>query len=120
MAIQAVRDVLAASGAVIALVPASRIEPVRRTQALAAPAILLQRISVVPQNHLRGDGDLDACVVQLDVFATTYAATRSIADACRSALQAAGYLMTLEVDGFEPDVDPELYRLSQSWQVWQT
>ncbi len=120
MAIQVVRAVLVASGAVTALVPATRIEPVRRTQGLSAPAILMQRISVTPQNHLRGDGDLDANLVQLDIFASTYSAARSIADACRAALQTAGHVMDSEVDGFEPDIDPELYRLIQTYQVWTT
>lgn len=118
MAIEVVRNVLVASGAVTALVPASSIEPVRRTQASPAPCIVLQRVSVVPENHLRGWGKLDANQVQLDVYATTYAGARAIADACRTALQDAGEIMTSEVDGFEPDVDPELYRLIQTWAIW--
>jgi hypothetical protein len=118
MGIRAVRDVLVASGAVTALVPADRIEPIRRTQSIAVPAIVLQRISVTPQNHLRGNGGLDANLVQLDVYASTYSTTRAVADAARAALEAGGFVMTSEVDGYEPDVDPELYRLTQSWQVW--
>lgn len=118
MAIETVRNVLISASAVTSLVPSARIEPIRRTQATAIPAITLQRPSVVPENHLTGWAGLDGSLVQLDVFASTYAEARSIADACRTALQDAGHLMTLEVDGFEPDVDPELYRLILTFQVW--
>ena len=120
MAIQQVRNVLVASGAVTALVPATAIEPLRRTQSGSLPAIVLQRISVTPQNHLRGNGGLDANLVQVDVYASTYTSCRAIAGAARAALDAGGFLMTSEVDGYEPDVDPELYRLTQTWQVWTT
>lgn len=116
MAIKTVRDVLVAASAVTALVPAARITPLIRPQSIVVPAITLQRISTVPQNHLRGDGDLDDNSVQLDVWADSYLSARSIADACRTAL--AALAMTFENDGYEPETAPELYRVTQTYQVW--
>jgi hypothetical protein len=120
MGIQAVRDVLVAAGAVTALVPADRIEALRRTQSFAVPAITLQRVSVVPQSHLRSSAGLDSNLVQLDVWDSQYTRARSIADACRASLEAlpAGFIMTLETEGFEAETDAELYRISQTWSVF--
>lgn len=118
MPVAAVRTVLVASGAVIALVPALRIEPIRRTQTFAIPAITLQRVSTTPQNHLRGNGALDANLVQLDVLGSDYTAARLIADTCRTALEAAGYLLQSEIDGYESETDPELYRITRTWSVF--
>lgn len=118
MAVKTVRDVLVAAGAVTTLVPASRITPLVRPQAISVPAITLQRISLTPNNHLRGDAGLDANRVQLDAYAETYAAARAVADACRAALVAAGHLLQTEFDSHEPETDPDLYRVTQEYNVW--
>lgn len=118
MAIQTLRTVLAAAGAVTALVPAERITPLIRPQSIDLPSITLQRVSQTPVDHLRGESNLDSNQVQLDVWADSYATARSIADACRTAGVAANHRMTFEGDGYEPDTDPELYRITQTWAVW--
>jgi hypothetical protein len=120
MAIATVRTVLVAAGAVTALVPAIKITPLVRIQSIAPPAITLTRVSVTPLNHLRGWGSLDANRVQLDAWATRYDACRAIADACRDALEAATFLMELELDSYEPETDPELFHITQDWSVWTT
>lgn len=118
-ALAAVRAVLVAAAPVTALVPAARIEPIRRTQSFDTPAITLQVVSKIPVSHLRSSSGLDECVVQLDVWALNYTSARTIADACRSALQAGSYLMNSEIDsGHEPETDPELFRITQSWSVF--
>lgn len=118
MPVATARAVLVASGAVTALVPENRIEAIRRTQSLAVPAIILQRISTTPFNHLTGNGVLDANLVQLDVFGTDYTAARLIADTCRTALEAAGHPLQSEIDGYESETDPELYQITQTWSVF--
>lgn len=118
MAIKVTFDVLRVDAAVIALVPAAKITPVIHPQAIDPPAITLQRVSNTPQNGLRGWASLDANLVQLDVWATTYAAAKGIADAARSSLQAATFIMTSEIDDYDSDVPDPLYRITQTWQVW--
>lgn len=116
MADKVIRDVLVAASAVTVLVPAARITPLIRPQSITIPAITLQRVSLVPQNHLRGDGDLDDNSVQLDVWSDSYESARAIASACRTAL--AGFSMTFESDDYESETAPELYRVTQTYQVW--
>lgn len=118
MAVKLAGDVLRADAATTALVPASRITPIIRPQSITTPAITLQRISKTPQNHLRGWGTLDANLVQVDVWADSYLVARNIADTARAALQAATYIMDSELDDYDEDVDPPLYRITQTWQVW--
>src|SRR4051812_40351036 len=108
MAIQALRDAWVGAPAVTALVPATHIEPLRRTQNIGVPGIALQRVSDVPFNHLRGEANLDVNLVQADFYGDDYTALRAIADACRTAGLAAGFLLNSELDGYDPETDPEL------------
>lgn len=120
MSVEAVRAVLVASGAVTALVPASRIQVLMRTQGLGVPAITLQRVATTPFNHLRGNGALDANLVQIDFYGTNYTDLRTIANTARQALEAVPNLMSMqsEIDRYESETDPELYHLMQTWSVF--
>lgn len=118
MSIQAMRAVLVADSAVTALVPATRIEPTRRTQGAALPAIVLEVSSRSPVNHLTGYAGLDELRVTLTIHAETYHQAMTLAAACRSALQNAGYVMESGPDGYEPAVDPEEYTVQQAWVDW--
>lgn len=119
MPVEAVRAALIAAPAVTSLVSAERIEPLRSTQrSVRVPAIVLQRISTVPSNHLTDDGGLDANVVQLDVYADNYSTAMEIAAQCRTAIQAAGMALQSETDGYESDPDPELAHITQTWSVF--
>lgn len=115
MAIETVRDILVADGTVTGLV-GQRISPVMTAQNTDLPYVILTRISLVPSNHLHGRPTLDANRVQLDVYAETYAQARTIADACRSALEAQDIAMESEIDNYEPDVAE--YRITQDFLVW--
>ncbi len=115
MAVEVVRTILIAAPAVTALV-GQRISPVLRAQGEPLPAVVLTRVSLAPLNHLSGAPTLDANRVQVDSFAATYAASRDLADACRTALEAAGLTMESEFDNFEPDVDE--YRITQDFYLW--
>ena len=121
MTVEVVLAVLKAAPAVTAIVGAgtdARISPLMRAQAIQVPAVTLQRIALAPVNGLRGHMGLDDVRVQLDCYADSYAGARTLANACRNALQAAGHQMQSEFDNFEPDVSPELYRITQDFQVW--
>lgn len=107
--------VLRGSGAVTALVPQKRIEAHRRTQTFVLPAILLSEAVVTPFNHLTGHAGVDANQIQLKALGTTYTQAKQVADACRTALQAAGYLLISKLEDDEPDSDPELFEFIQTW-----
>ena len=115
MAVKTLIDILLADAATIALV-GNRITPLTRPQDLQLPAITAQRISVVPQNSLRGFANLDANRVQLDCWADTYAGARALAAACRTAINAAGHVCVSEVDDFE--IETRTFRVIQDYSVW--
>lgn len=117
MPLATLRTVLVNAAPVVALVPALRIEPDRRTQSYALPAIVLQVVSTVPYNHLRGSG-LNLSLIQLDVYASDYTSARNIADASRAALEPSFTLQSQIDGGFEPETDPELFRITQTWSVY--
>jgi hypothetical protein len=120
MSVEAVRTVLVSAAPVTALVPAARIEPLRRTQSFATPAITLQRIAGIPTSHLRGSAGLMHHHVQLDVWAQHYSDALDIAAACRTALEALphGFILESEIEGHESEPDPELARIIQTWSVF--
>jgi hypothetical protein len=117
MAIAIVRGVLIASSAVTAIC-ADRISPLMKAQGALLPNVTLQRTELEPQNGLRGYAGLDSNTVQLDAWSETYQQARDLADACRTALQAAGFVMLSEFDNYEPSTDPGLYRVTQTFSVW--
>lgn len=117
MSVALVFAALSADSAVTALVPVSRITPLKRTQSLATPAIVLQRVSTTPTNNLVDDGGLDANLVQIDYYGTDYTALKVIAEACRTTLTT-NYELESELDGYEAGTDPELCRITQTWSVF--
>ncbi len=81
----ALRARLTGAAPVTALV-AQRIYWVDRPQASALPAITLQTIDEPLDQHMGGVMTLQSAVVQVDVWATTYASARAIKEAVIAAL----------------------------------
>lgn len=115
MPIKTIRNILVAAPAVTALV-GQRISPNIRAQNEARPAVVLTLISLDPSNHLAGRPTADANRVQMDVFAESYNSARTVADACRDALEAADVVMDNEFESYEDETAE--YRVSQDWLVW--
>jgi hypothetical protein len=113
--LQTVRDLLVADGDVYALVN-ERVSPIIRAQNEALPCVTLTLVAVTPMNHINGAPTLDQHRIQVDSWGTGYAEVRSVANAVRAALEAAGLVMESEFDGFEPDVDE--YRVTQDFYYW--
>jgi hypothetical protein len=113
--IETVRDLLVAETDVTDLT-GLRISPLVRAQNETLPCVTLSLVAVAPMNHINGAPTLDQNRVQVDSWATTYSEARSVADACRAALEAAGLVMESEFDSFEADVDE--YRVTQDFYIW--
>lgn len=116
MSVETVRAILVAESDVTDLV-GQRVSPVIGDQDDVLPYVALTRIALTPQNHLAGVPTLDAALVQLDIFAATYAEARAVATACRDALEAAGLKMENEQDDYE--FAPDEYRVIQEFYVWE-
>lgn len=117
-AVEVLRASFIAAAPVTNLVPEARQEPLKRTQALGVPAITFQTASNVPFTHLGGDAGLDANLVDAVIYADDYTQALAIARACRDAGFAAGHILQLQLDGYDPETDPELYRITQTWSVF--
>jgi hypothetical protein len=109
--------ILSAAAPVVALV-GTRISPLIRAQDLIVPAVTLQRISTNPSNTFAGNGGLDDTRLQVDCWDATYAGARALAIAVRAAFDAVPVLMTLELDLFELEPIPGVYRITQEYQLW--
>lgn len=120
MTIATVRAVLVAAVPVTTLVPADRIEALRRTQSFAIPAITLTDVVKVPFSHLRSSTGLCLSTIQVDCLAATYTAALALATAVRTALEAATFIMDSQIERNEPETDPELFQITQSWSVFSS
>lgn len=120
MTIAIVNAVLSADPTVLGLVPVERIEALRRTQSFLVPAITLTDVSKVPFTHLRGNAGLDSNQVQVDCFGNTYTEAMNVANAARAALEAdtRRFTMNSQIERNEPETDPELFQITQTWQIF--
>lgn len=83
----------------LAALVGSRINWVRRPQASALPAVVLQTISNVPSYTFDGETNFSDARVQVDCFALTYASARAVAQAVSSSLS--GYRGTVGATAFQ-------------------
>lgn len=121
MSVEVALSVLKASSGVTDIVGTgadARISPLIKEQTITIPAVTIQRTGVNPANHLRGNGSLDESLTQIDSWSATYSGARTLASACRSAMEAAGHLMVGEYDNYDSGVDPGLYRVTQDYRIW--
>lgn len=118
MAVATLRALLVADAGVGTLVSDDNINPVKRPQSYAAPAIVMERLSLTPINGLRGSEGLDGSRVLVDCLTTSYTTARALAAAVRAALEAGGALLENEQDDYDPQT--ETFRVSQQWFIWTT
>lgn len=83
------------------------------------PSIIYTRISSTPENTLNGGATIDLVRFQIDSYAETYSAARTLATSVRTAMEAAAFkgLLQTDEDFFEPDVT--IYRVTQDYYVWR-
>lgn len=100
---------------------AGRVYPGVLEQETSYPAAAINVVSTAPTNSKTTASTLDRVLVQLDVYATTYAATAGAAAAIRTALdyQTSGSLTHIEFNGQEDmfSAKPELYRIMQTYSI---
>ena len=120
-----IAKLLATSG-ITALV-SSRIRPGMRAQTDAAPVIVVNTISGGRKYNMAGEANIREARVQIDCYATTWLAAKTIARAVILTLSGVGFtqgaytfqgsFLDAERDGFE-DADPKLFRTSLDFRVW--
>lgn len=120
MTVKLVRDALMAAPAVKTLIN-DRIGPVQEMQNQKFPYVVLTLEKLDVFNTLQGSSGLARGTVRLDAWALAYKDAVTIAEACRTALDAAGFLcMGLAPDEFVFQQDSGVYRHGYQIQAWSS
>lgn len=111
-------NALKANAALIALVPAARITPVKRLQGGSLPAITVERIANTPVQSIAGDtSQLDQVRLRVNCWAKTYQSTKEIAEAVRPVVATLNSHIITDQDLYEDDT--QIYRVASDYYVWQ-
>ena len=120
-----IAKLLATSG--ITSLVSTRIRPGMRAQTDAAPFIVVNTLPGGRKYNMDGESNLREAWVQIDGYATTWLAAKTIARAVILTLSGVGFVqgaytfqglfLDAERDGFE-DADPKLYKTSLVFRVW--
>lgn len=118
MSVKLITDLLIGDSTVAAVV-ADRVTPLNRTTGIQPPSLTVQLISTSPTNTLKGDQKLDLERIQVDSWALTYKAAHDLCDIVRRVMIAQGYLLTLQLDGFDDGAElAGVYQVTQEYDVW--
>lgn len=102
---------------------AARVYPLIRPQGAALPAVTFQRIDTqrLATTSLSGHNSKIRCRMQIDCWATTYAAAQSLFDAVKAAMLSATAFSALNA-GEHPlyEDDTKIYRVTSDWSCWFT
>lgn len=110
---------LAADPTITGLV-GSRVYPLFRPQDDPLPAMVYQRLSTTPENALSGFSGLDLVRIQFSCYAKTIAEAKQLAQALRSAIDAATDLKGICVyEADERDADTRNFRVFVDFNFWQ-
>jgi len=126
----AIYTILKDTSAVSSLVGA-RIYPLKAPPKVTKPFVTYQRISGDRWRSFDGPTGTAQPRIQVDCYATTYAAAKALADAIRQnldgyagtvtttsgAVRIGGISLMTDRDLFEDDIDPVLYRVSMDFMV---
>lgn len=104
--------------AILAALVSGRCYPLMAPDNVAKPYITFQTISDIQENDLRGFAGISKRRIQVDVYTTTYGATKALAASVKSGLAASslGSLHLTSQDLYEPEV--QLYRVSMDFSMW--
>ena len=97
----------------------SRVYPLIAPENVLTPYIVYTRVAMIPENTLDGKASIDLVRMQIDVYGSSYALAKSLAESTRFALENASIKATIQsdVDFFETDL--KIYRVSQDYLFWQ-
>lgn len=115
-----IKTLIAANSTANALM-GGRVYPGVLEQNSTYPAAAINVVSTTPSNSKTTASSLDRVMVQIDVYATTYAATAGAAAAIRTALDytSSGSLTHIQMEGQEDmfSAKPELFRIMQTYSI---
>lgn len=111
---------LAADSAVKALIGSN---PVRAypfgsaPQNVAIPYVVWQTVGGLPENYLNQRPDIDSFTLQIDCYAATASAARSVAEAVRDAIEMQCHIVSWRGEEKDPDTQRYRYSFDADWFV---
>jgi hypothetical protein len=118
MPLQIAHDVLVADATVTSLV-GDKVHPKLAPQGTSYPYVILRVATTDPVTALDGWAGLDRNEITVDAYALEEAQAEFVANACRSALEAAGHLCRgRSGDDFDFQTDATAFRVGFVHQVW--
>lgn len=110
-------DKLRATAAVTAIVPQARITPVKRLQEADLPAITYERVTNTPIQNIAGDtSDCDQVRMRVNCWAMTYAQTKTLSAAVRTAVATMRSYFISDQDLYEDDT--QIHRVALDFYIW--
>lgn len=99
---------------------AGRIFPMLRPQGESLPALVYERSSTNPVNHLQGSSGLDGVALRITSWAPSYKAAQQLAAAVRAAMAAAtGFKSVYQNQQDSYDNTVGQYGVVQEYRLWQ-
>ena len=83
------------------------------------PAITYQRIANQPVYSINGSSGIDRVRFQVNCWAATDGAARTLAAEARTAMEGASFKATLETDADDYDEGAKLYRVVMDFYCWE-
>jgi len=104
--------------ALLAALVSGRAYPLVAPDPVAKPYTVFQVIVETPQNNLDGASGLSNRRFQIDHYATSYGAVKTLAESTKTAMAGASFksLHLSSIDFYENDT--QLYRIMMDFSVW--
>ena len=97
----------------------TRIYPMKMPQPPTYPSIVYTRINTRAENSIGGYTSLQQVYIQIDIYSTGYAQSKSISTALHVAMgSATGYKALLDDDREFYEDELGVYRVSQDYSIW--
>jgi len=84
-------------------------------QNVAKPYVVWQFVGGTPENFLADRPDMDGSTVQFDVYATSSASARAVAEALRYAIELRAYVTFIRGEGRDPETMNYTYGFDSDW-----
>jgi uncharacterized protein DUF3168 len=85
--------------------------------AVAKPYIVWRAVGGGPENYIGERPDIDSFSLQIDIYATTAATARAVAEHARDAIEGAAHIVAWNGEDRDPDTKNYRYSFTVDWWV---
>lgn len=102
----------------LAALVSGRCYPLNAPDPVAKPYITFQVISNIPSVSLDGPNGTENRRIQIDIWASTYGAAKTLENSVKAAMVAASFVNVPLSTGDLYENDTQLYRVSMDYSIW--